>query len=246
MKELDTKQRAFVVYLSKILKCKEGDELNKKIQELPSDQLNYLSISFEKIYNTQMDGTIIAKLGAKLNYIKKLNNKCPEGYEVEMFKAGGKPCMRCKKMQEGAIPVAAHKNGKVINDIKSEIAKDKCGGKAKKKKKMECGGKTKSMSCGSKMQNGGKYDGAEHNRLIKAYQAGKIKQDSPEHRRLQELNRSPQAGHDESATEGPSKYYKKNSTKKSNAYRPRETKKEPISRYVKRESTLDKWKNLFK
>lgn len=158
MKELDTKQRAFVVYLSKILKCKEGDELNKKIQELPSDQLNDLSISFEKIYNTQMDGTIIAKLGAKLNYIKKLNNKCPEGYEVEMFKAGGKPCMRCKKMQEGAIPVAAHKNGKVINDIKSEIAKDKCGGKAKKKKKMECGGKTKSMSCGSKMQNGGKYD----------------------------------------------------------------------------------------
>lgn len=207
MKELDSKQRAFVLYLSKVLKCKEGDELNRKIQELPQDKLNELSTSFNQIYDKQMEGTIMARLGSKLNYIQKLNNRCPEGYEVEMFKAGGKPCMRCKKMQEGAIPVAAHKNGKTINDIKSEIAKDKCGGKAKKKKKMECGGKTKSMSCGSKMQNGGKaYDAKEHDKLIKDYQSGKIKQNSPQHRRLQELNKSPEAGHEESYSKGASDY----------------------------------------
>lgn len=134
MKELDSKQRAFVLYAAKILRCKDGDELNKKIQALSTDELNQLTTSFDKIYNQQMENsTLMARLGTKLNYIKKLNNRCPEGYEVEVFRAGGKPCMRCKKIQE-AIPVAAHKNGKTINDIKSEIAKDKCGSKMKKKK----------------------------------------------------------------------------------------------------------------
>lgn len=216
MKELDSKQRAFVLYLSKVLKCKEGDELNEKIQELSQDQLNELSTSFNQIYDKQMEGTIIARLGSKLNYIQKLNNKCPEGYEVEVFRAGGKPCMRCKKMQEGAIPVAAHKNGKTIDCIKSEIAKDKCGGKAKKKKKMECGGKAKAMCGGAKMQKGGKaYDEKEHDKLIKDYQSGKIKQNSPQHKRLQELNRSSEAGHEESSSKGKSNY-KVNTSMKNN------------------------------
>lgn len=209
MKELDSKQRAFVLYAAKILRCKDGDELNKKIQALSTDELNQLTTSFDKIYNQQMENsTLMARLGTKLNYIKKLNNRCPEGYEVEVFRAGGKPCMRCKKIQ-GAIPVAAHKNGKTINDIKSEIAKDKCGSKMKKKK-MECGGKTKSMCGGSKMQNGGKaYDSKEHEKLVKDYQSGKIKQGSPQHRRLQELNRSSEAAHDENRISRPSNSGKK-------------------------------------
>lgn len=101
MKELDSKQRAFVLYATKILRCKDGDELNKKIQALSTDELNQLTTSFDKIYNQQMENsTLMARLGTKLNYIKKLNNRCPEGYEVEVFRAGGKPCMRCKKYKE--------------------------------------------------------------------------------------------------------------------------------------------------
>lgn len=178
MKELDSKQRAFVLYAAKVLKCENGDKLNKKIQALSTDELNQLTTAFDKIYNQQMENsTLMAKLGTKLNYIKKLNGKCPEGYEVEVFKAGGKTCMRCKKAAQGALPVAAHKNGKAINDIKSEIAKGK--------KKM-CGG--------AKMQNGGKaYDESEHKKLISDYKSGKIKQNSPQHKRLQELNRN--SGH---------------------------------------------------
>ena len=100
----------------------------------------------------------MARLGSKLNYIQKLNNKCPEGYEIEYYQAGGNICTRCK--QKGAIPMAAKKNGGVAKDIKAEIAK--CGCKAKKKKAEngtvldKCGGKAKKK----KMQDGGKsnYD----------------------------------------------------------------------------------------
>ena len=159
MKELDSKQRAFVLYAAKVLKCNSPEELDKKLQGLSEDELNNLVQSFDQLYNQQMENnTIMARLGSKLNYIQKLNNKCPEGYEIEYYQAGGNICTRCK--QKGAIPMAAKKNGGVAKDIKAEIAK--CGCKAKKKKAEngtvldKCGGKAKKK----KMQDGGKsnYD----------------------------------------------------------------------------------------
>ena len=155
MKELDSKQRAFVLYAAKVLKCSSPEELDKKLQNLSEDELNNLVQSFDQLYNQQMENnTIMARLGSKLNYIQKLNNKCPEGYEIEYYQAGGNICTRCK--QKGAIPMAAKKNGGVAKDIKAEIAK--CGCKAKKKKAEngtildKCGGKAKKK----KMQDGGK------------------------------------------------------------------------------------------
>ena len=38
--------------------------------------------------------------GAKLQYIKKLQGICPEGYEMAYFKAGGKVCSKCMKVQK--------------------------------------------------------------------------------------------------------------------------------------------------
>ena len=158
MKELDSKQRAFVLYAAKALKCNSPEELDKKLQGLSEDELNNLVQSFDQLYNQQMENnTIMARLGSKLNYIQKLNNKCPEGYEIEYYRAGGELCSRCR---QGAIPMAAKKNGGVAKDIKAEIAK--CGCKAKKKKAEngtvldKCGGKAKKK----KMQDGGKsnYD----------------------------------------------------------------------------------------
>ena len=158
MKELDSKQRAFVLYAAKVLKCNSPEELDKKLQGLSEDELNNLVQSFDQLYNQQMENnTIMARLGSKLNYIQKLNNKCPEGYEIEYYRAGGELCSRCR---QGAIPMAAKKNGGVAKDIKAEIAK--CGCKAKKKKAEngtvldKCGGKAKKK----KMQDGGKsnYD----------------------------------------------------------------------------------------
>ena len=158
MKELDSKQRAFVLYAAKVLKCNSPEELDKKLQDLSEDELNNLVQSFDQLYNQQMENnTIMARLGSKLNYIQKLNNKCPEGYEIEYYRAGGELCSRCR---QGAIPMAAKKNGGVAKDIKAEIAK--CGCKTKKKKAEngtvldKCGGKAKKK----KMQDGGKsnYD----------------------------------------------------------------------------------------
>ena len=158
MKELDSKQRAFVLYAAKVLKCSSPEELDRKLQGLSEDELNNLVQSFDQLYNQQMENnTIMARLGSKLNYIQKLNNKCPEGYEIEYYRAGGELCSRCR---QGAIPMAAKKNGGVAKDIKAEIAK--CGCKTKKKKAEngtvldKCGGKAKKK----KMQDGGKsnYD----------------------------------------------------------------------------------------
>lgn len=157
MKELDSKQRAFVLYAAKVLKCNSPEELDKKLQGLSEDELNNLVQSFDQLYNQQMENnTIMARLGSKLNYIQKLNNKCPEGYEIEYYQAGGNVVTTCKRCaQKGAIPMAAKKNGGVAKDIKAEIAK--CGCKTKKKKAEngtvldKCGGKAKKK----KMQEGG-------------------------------------------------------------------------------------------
>ena len=157
MKELDSKQRAFVLYAAKVLKCNSPEELDKKLQGLSEDELNNLVQSFDQLYNQQMENnTIMARLGSKLNYIQKLNNKCPEGYEIEYYQAGGNVVTTCKRCaQKGAIPMTAKKNGGVAKDIKAEIAK--CGCKTKKKKAEngtvldKCGGKAKKK----KMQDGG-------------------------------------------------------------------------------------------
>lgn len=41
-----------------------------------------------------------AKKGTKLEYIKMLQGKCPEGYEMTYFKLGGKVCKKCQKIEE--------------------------------------------------------------------------------------------------------------------------------------------------
>lgn len=176
MKELDSKQRAFVLYAAKVLKCNSPEELDKKLQNLSEDELNNLVQSFDQLYNQQMENnTIMARLGSKLNYIQKLNNKCPEGYEIEYYQAGGNVVTTCKRCaQKGAIPMAAKKNGGVAKDIKAEIAK--CGCKTKKKKAEngtvldKCGGKAKKK----KMQNGGKsnYDTKKVTENIKKHLNG--------------------------------------------------------------------------
>ena len=172
MKELDSKQRAFVLYAAKVLKCNSPEELDKKLQGLSEDELNNLVQSFDQLYNQQMENnTIMARLGSKLNYIQKLNNKCPEGYEIEYYRAGGELCSRCR---QGAIPMAAKKNGGVAKDIKAEIAK--CGCKTKKKKAEngtvldKCGGKAKKK----KMQDDGKsnYDTKKVSENIKKHLNG--------------------------------------------------------------------------
>lgn len=84
----------------------------------------------------------MARFGAKLNYIKYLRGKCPEGYEMQYFKKGGAICNKCVKKKA---------NGDVIDDEDVPLAIKKRTGndtldnfrKNRLKKKMACGGKTK-------------------------------------------------------------------------------------------------------
>lgn len=105
---------------------------------------------------------IKAKLGAKLQYIRKIKGLCPEGEELVYMKKGGKVCPVCQKKKE---EVKMAQKGNAITDFKDS------------RKKSD-------------------YDVNEHNRLIKKYQAGKTSKE--ELRKLQEMNKHPEATHEES------------------------------------------------
>lgn len=81
-----------------------------------------------------------AKFGAKLNYIQKLRGICPEGYEMQYFKQGGKTCKKCQKikMQEGG------------ETPKNAVDAFKCG--RKMKRKAACGTKLPKDKCGNKVE----------------------------------------------------------------------------------------------
>ena len=85
-------------------------------------------------------GTQSAKNGAKLQFVKKLNGICPEGYErvFKTFKVGGsvKGCPICQKKAEmnkcGGKAPKKHLSGgvtKTMNTLKEAM---KCGGKTPK------------------------------------------------------------------------------------------------------------------
>ena len=73
----------------------------------------------------------VAKFGAKLNYIKYLRGKCPEGYEMQYFQKGGAFCNKCVQMKKGG---KQEPSGNAVEQFR-KIREQKCGGKAKKKLK---------------------------------------------------------------------------------------------------------------
>lgn len=71
-----------------------------------------------------------AKFGAKLNYLRQLKGKCPEGYEMEYYKDGGRLCKRCTQVKQ---------DGGEMETPKNPIDAFKCGRKMKKIKKGQQG-----------------------------------------------------------------------------------------------------------
>lgn len=78
----------------------------------------------------QLQGAQSVKNGAKLSYIQRLRGKCPEGYELEYFKAGGKVCSKC--MKKAAKAGKKMENGGSVDPEYITAFKAKCGGKVKK------------------------------------------------------------------------------------------------------------------
>lgn len=170
---LNEKQKAFVLYAAEVLDASNSEDLDNKLQELSQSDLQGLVTAFDEVYN-QKD-VVKAELGAKLDFINKLNKKCPEGYEVEKFMSGGQVKSRCKKCDGGKLnrPIPKDKKGSVISDFKKDMV-------AKNQK-------------GDKVQPKSTYNETEHAKLMKAYSAGKLNpKDLP---KLQQYNRT--SGHHE-------------------------------------------------
>lgn len=79
---------------------KAEEQLNMLVQIVSAAEKGdqQASAQIQKI-KAQFNGqqSVMAKQGAKLNYITKLNGNCPEGYETIKFKVGGKICTKCEK-----------------------------------------------------------------------------------------------------------------------------------------------------
>lgn len=77
----------------------------------------------------QQQQTPSMKNGAKIQYLKYLKGQCPDGYEMKIFKAGGKVCKKCmKKATGGEVKknlVEGYKCGR-------PMSKKACGGNLKK------------------------------------------------------------------------------------------------------------------
>lgn len=156
-------QKLFTAFLIQQSGAKTEQELTDFIQTLGEDGLKSM---YQKFIQSMQTGTQSAKNGAKLNYIKSLRGKCPEGYELGFFKEGGKVCTKCiaKQERQGAIqfrPMQGEKGTKMVQDFKKELKnkKDKINISKKKTEKKEFGGTIQinqdflnAFKCGGKVE----------------------------------------------------------------------------------------------
>lgn len=114
----------------------QNGELEKSDLE-DKRKLEQLFQSFIK----EQQGVQTAMNGAKLNYINKLNGKCPQGTHLSYYRIGGTLCKKCEAdaYNESSDPIKAFKQ--------------KCGGKVKKAVKQKCGGKVKKKELGGEVDN---------------------------------------------------------------------------------------------
>lgn len=114
----------------------QNGELEKSDLE-DKQKLEQLFQSFVK----EQQGVQTAMNGAKLNYINKLNGKCPQGTHLSYYRIGGTLCKKCEAdaYNESSDPIKAFKQ--------------KCGGKVKKATKQKCGGKVKKKELGGEVDD---------------------------------------------------------------------------------------------
>lgn len=134
-----------------LLKFDDGETMEdfKKwlSQKLSKGELEESDLSKEKLaqlyqtFKKEQQGVQTAMNGAKLNYINKLNGKCPQGTHLSYYRIGGTLCKKCEAdaYNESSDPIKAFKQ--------------KCGGKVKKATKQKCGGKVKKKELGGEVDD---------------------------------------------------------------------------------------------
>lgn len=113
-------QQAFIQYLAQKYQLKSQQELQAKAQELGEEGMKKEYAEF--IQYLQQQGVQVARFGAKLNYLRQLRGKCPEGYEVAYYKQGGKTCAVCQKVgtqQQGSNVVEDFKKKRKVEKAQS-------------------------------------------------------------------------------------------------------------------------------
>lgn len=126
-------QKAFLAFLIQDAAAQGVQLQSEQDLQAYAEQLGEEGIKAKyQEFMQKMQGGAMARLGAKLEYYKKLKGVCPEGQELVFFKQGGRICKACQKkankVEKGKKmnPVEEFKNKR--KDIKS----NKCGSKMKK------------------------------------------------------------------------------------------------------------------
>ena len=132
-------QQEFLQYLMQKTGAQNKQQLEQEIQQLGEDGLRQEYAKF--IQEIQQQQVQVAMNGAKLNYINKLNGKCPQGTHLSYYRIGGTLCKKCEAdaYNESSDPIKAFKQ--------------KCGGKVKKATKQKCGGKVKKKELGGEVDD---------------------------------------------------------------------------------------------
>lgn len=131
-----TKEQMIESFKQQVAYKLQNGELEKSDLE-DQKKLEQLFQSFIK----EQQGVQTAMNGAKLNYINKLNGKCPQGTHLSYYRIGGTLCKKCEAdaYNESSDPIKAFKQ--------------KCGGKVKKATKQKCGGKVKKKELGGEVDD---------------------------------------------------------------------------------------------
>ena len=93
-------QKAFIAYLvqdaaKQGIQLQSEQDLQAYTQKLGKEGLK----AKYKEFMSKMQGGTMARLGAKLEYYKKLKGACPEGEQLIYFQKGGQVCRTCQKAQ---------------------------------------------------------------------------------------------------------------------------------------------------
>lgn len=105
--------KEFIQILAAALGVTDQESLQAKVQELGEEGLKTMYGYYQQIKESGADANksvelmkqaynkitrvTMNKLGAKLNYIKRLRGECPEGYEAVKFAQGGQFKTKCEK-----------------------------------------------------------------------------------------------------------------------------------------------------
>lgn len=98
-------QQKLAQYIAQAFGAQSQEDLQKIVQQLGEQGIKVMEQMMsqgvppeqaaQQIQQISQQQAQSAKNGARLNYIKQLKGQCPEGYEMQYFKAGG--CMKCAK-----------------------------------------------------------------------------------------------------------------------------------------------------